>query len=134
MYRPFDATCQDCGGPLVSHNELHPDNTQPRLGARYIPIDFWCPACMSSDNYDYRLPVLYDDVAKNVMLYIRKEYGLHKQLLGQRLSLNTSNIEEGLRYALAYMQNYGVVYDIDEDDLSFKLTLLGQLLLWHGSY
>ena len=108
--------------------DLLPDSMQPRGPDREVIVDFWCPSCSYSRGYVYQLPVLREDVAKNALFYIRQE-----PVLTGVITLNSLNLiaRKGVSRALDYLQEQGVIYDRQGN--SFKLTLLGLLLAWHGS-
>lgn len=131
MYRPFNNHCR-CGSSMHPIDDVFPDNTQPDSRDKEATVTFWCTNCKHAEHYTYKLPILYDDVSKNVIQWITKL----DPMLGVDITLNTSNFgpieQKGLMWALADLQQKNLIYDLEGS--SFKLTLLGQLLVWHGPY
>lgn len=130
---PFKVLCP-CGTPMHPMNEPHPDNTRPTARSKEVNIVFWCDACGHAENHIYVLPILRDDVSKNLIMLLKHKLEMQQQVLPFVVTLNASNFieEKGLYWALGDLQQKGIVYDVE--GLDFKLTLLGQLLLWHGPY
>lgn len=102
---------------------------------------FWCDSCNHAETYTYTLPVLREDVSKNLIMALKNPAFLLKHgitlsdsLLTERINLSESNIiaQKGLSWALADLQQKNVLYGVD--GFSFYVTLLGHLLLWHGPY
>lgn len=140
MYRPNNVQCS-CGGWYAPAYEPHPDNTkshlvetQPSTFKLQVQLAFECSTCGDIQIFTYTLPKLYDIVTQNAIHFIRKFVTDNTLVLTDVINLNTSNfiMEKGVAYALAYLQERNIIYDLK--GFEFKLTLLGWLMLWHSGY
>ena len=135
LYTPFDALCA-CGHTLRPYTPPHAESTHPDQPHRMVAVVFICDGCGAIVTYYYTLPIIRDDVSKNLILFLKNTLNLEEPLLTTPINLKASNFDvtaqKGLGWALADLQQKNVIYDLN--GFSFRVTLLGHLILWHSGY
>ncbi len=125
-----------CGGRFEPVLDLTWDTTHPDPRAHATEVSFMCGGCMAMQLVSYDIPMFTGDMVRNVLRDIKAVVKVNSWHLLTTITLNTSGAYAiaGTRYALRKLEFRGLVEDVIESELSFRLTLHGWIALNHSAY